>query len=101
MVINALNSGAKVFMADFEDANTPTWENLMEGQINLRDAIRRTIEIQKSGGEGIPAEGASGCAVRSTAWMAASTTMTARNQAFNVVDGDLFRWKWLWPKITQ
>src|SRR6201987_752625 len=43
MVINALNSGAKMFMADFEDANSPTWRNMVEGQINLRDAIRRTI----------------------------------------------------------
>jgi len=43
MVINALNSGANVFMADFEDANTPTWQNLIEGQVNLRDAVRRTI----------------------------------------------------------
>jgi malate synthase len=43
MIINALNSGAKVFMADFEDSNTPTWSNLIEGQINLRDAIRRAI----------------------------------------------------------
>jgi malate synthase len=43
MIINALNSGAKVFMADFEDSNTPTWTNLIDGQINLRDAIRRTI----------------------------------------------------------
>ena len=43
MIINALNSGAKVFMADFEDSTTPTWENLIEGQINLRDAVRRTI----------------------------------------------------------
>ena len=43
MVINGLNSGAKVFMADFEDSTTPTWANLMEGQINLRDAVRRTI----------------------------------------------------------
>ena len=43
MVINALNSGASVFMADFEDANTPTWRNLIEGHINLCDAIRRTI----------------------------------------------------------
>jgi malate synthase len=43
MIINALNSGAKVFMADFEDSNTPTWNNLLDGQINLRDAIRRTI----------------------------------------------------------
>src|SRR5215467_9200546 len=43
MVINALNSGANVFMADFEDANTPTWDNLIEGQANLIDAVRRTI----------------------------------------------------------
>jgi len=46
MVINALNSGAKVFMADFEDSNTPTWNNLMEGQVNLRDAIQRTITFE-------------------------------------------------------
>ena len=45
MVINALNSGAKMYMADFEDANSPTWANMVEGQINLRDAIRRTIEF--------------------------------------------------------
>jgi malate synthase len=45
MVINALNSGAKVFMADFEDANSPTWENTIQGQINLRDAINRTIDF--------------------------------------------------------
>jgi malate synthase len=43
MVINALNSGASVFMADFEDATTPTWENLIDGQINLFDAVRRAI----------------------------------------------------------
>jgi len=45
MVINALNSGAKVFMADFEDANSPTWENCVDGQANLTDAIERTIEL--------------------------------------------------------
>ncbi|HEX6202517.1 MAG TPA: malate synthase A, partial [Thermoanaerobaculia bacterium] len=49
MVINALNSGAKVFMADFEDANSPTWENCVAGQVNLIDAVRRRIEI--TGGE--------------------------------------------------
>jgi malate synthase len=43
MIINALNSGAKVFMADFEDSTTPTWENVLDGQLNLRDAVRRTI----------------------------------------------------------
>ena len=49
MVINALNSGAKIFMADFEDANAPTWANMVEGQINLRDAIQRTITFTKIG----------------------------------------------------
>jgi malate synthase len=43
MIINALNSGAHVFMADFEDSSTPLWNNLLDGQLNLRDAIRRTI----------------------------------------------------------
>src|SRR6266699_180510 len=43
MTINALNSGAKVFMADFEDAHSPTWEGTIQGHINLRDAINRTI----------------------------------------------------------
>ncbi|RCV34233.1 hypothetical protein SETIT_7G144600v2 [Setaria italica] len=46
MVINALNSGAKVFMADFEDALSPTWENLMHGQVNLRDAVAGTISFR-------------------------------------------------------
>jgi len=44
MIINALNSGASVFMADFEDANTPKWDNNIQGHINLRDAIRRQID---------------------------------------------------------
>ena len=51
MVINALNSGAKMFMADFEDANSPTWANIIEGQINLRDAIRRTITFKSPEGK--------------------------------------------------
>jgi len=50
MVIHALNSGASAFMADFEDACSPTWSNLMEGQRNLRDAVRRTIEHAQPGG---------------------------------------------------
>ena len=51
MIINALNSGADVFMADFEDANAPTWENVIEGQINLRDAVRRTISFTNEQGK--------------------------------------------------
>ncbi|MBX3652522.1 MAG: malate synthase, partial [Burkholderiales bacterium] len=51
MVINALNCGASVFMADFEDSNAPTWANMIEGQINLRDAIRRTITFRSPEGK--------------------------------------------------
>jgi malate synthase len=49
MVINALNSGASTFMADFEDANCPTWHNVLDGQINLRDAVRRSISFEQGG----------------------------------------------------
>jgi malate synthase len=45
MVINALNSGACCFMADFEDSNAPTWSNMVEGQVNVADAVRRAIEL--------------------------------------------------------
>ncbi|MDP9315565.1 MAG: malate synthase A [Chloroflexota bacterium] len=51
MVINALNSGARCFMADFEDALSPSWDNLVQGQINLRDAIRRTIDFTSPEGK--------------------------------------------------
>lgn len=51
MMINALNSGAKVFMADFEDALSPTWENVIDGQINCSDAVRRTITFTNPDGE--------------------------------------------------
>lgn len=46
MIINALNSGARVFMADFEDSNAPTWQNQIEGQVNLKDAVRGTISYE-------------------------------------------------------
>ena len=47
MIINALNSGADAYMTDFEDSNTPNWTNQIQGQINVRDAIRRTITLQQ------------------------------------------------------
>jgi malate synthase len=50
MIINALNSAAKVFMADFEDSTAPTWDSLIEGQINLRDAIAGTIQFRAADG---------------------------------------------------
>ena len=51
MAINALNSGANVFMADFEDANSPTWNNMIEGHINLRDALERAIDFTSPDGK--------------------------------------------------
>ena len=51
MVINALNSGAKTFMADFEDSNSPNWNNVIEGQQNLKDAVDETISYIKKGSD--------------------------------------------------
>ena len=51
MIINALNSGVKVFMADFEDSNSPTWENVVNGQKNLKDAINKTISFTNPNGK--------------------------------------------------
>ncbi|WP_424952852.1 malate synthase A [Deinococcus sp.] len=49
MVINALNSGANMFMADFEDASSPTWRNMVEGQLNLQGAVRGTLSLEQGG----------------------------------------------------
>ena len=51
MVINALNSGANVFMSDFEDSTSPTWRNVIDGQVNLRDAVRREISFSSPEGK--------------------------------------------------
>ena len=51
MIINALNSGVRVFMADFEDSNSPTWENILNGQINLKDAVKGTISFTNPHGK--------------------------------------------------
>jgi malate synthase len=51
MVINALNSGANVYMADFEDSHSPTWRGTLEGQVNLKDAVNRTIEYTSPEGK--------------------------------------------------
>ncbi len=51
MVINALNANVKVFMADFEDSLSPSWEKLIDGQVNLRDAIRGDISYTNENGK--------------------------------------------------
>ncbi len=68
MIINALNSGAKVFMSDFEDSNTPTWENTIQGQINLRDAVNGTITLSSGGKEYALGENLATLLVRPRGW---------------------------------
>ncbi|MEO9220974.1 MAG: malate synthase A, partial [Mycobacteriaceae bacterium] len=71
MTINALNSGAKVWLADFEDANTPLWENMVSGQLNLRAALDRTIDFTAEGGKSYglkPAEELATIVVRPRGW---------------------------------
>ena len=69
MTINALNSGAKVWLADLEDANTPLWENLVEGQLNLRDAIDRAIDFTSPEGKSYAlADDVSTIVVRPRGW---------------------------------
>ncbi len=71
MTINALNSGAKVWLADFEDASTPTWANVVEGQLNLMDALDRTIDFTSDAGKSYrlrPAEELATIVVRPRGW---------------------------------
>ena len=50
LLLNGLNSGARVFMADLEDATSPTWLNVVDGQLNLRDAVRRSLSLRTADG---------------------------------------------------
>ena len=71
MTINALNSGANVWLADFEDANTPLWSNMIEGQLNLKDALDRTIDFTSEDGKSYalnPDEGLATIVVRPRGW---------------------------------
>jgi malate synthase len=71
MTINALNSGAKVWLADFEDANTPLWDNMVTGQLNLRDALDRTIDFISDEGKAyqlLPDEELATIVVRPRGW---------------------------------
>src|SRR6266545_7414507 len=71
MTVNALNSGAKAWLADFEDANTPVWENMVSGQLNLLDAITRNIDFTSPEGKSYalrPAEELATILVRPRGW---------------------------------
>ena len=80
MIINALNSGASVFMADFEDANTPKWDNNIQGHINLRDAIRRRIDYVIARRQGVQAQREDRHAVRPPARLASAREARARRR---------------------
>ena len=89
MIINALNSGAKVFMADFEDSTTPSWKNLLDGQVNLRDAIRRTITYidPKTGKKYVLGDHPAVLFIRPRGWHMDESHLTLGGEAFS---GSLF-----------
>ena len=89
MVVNALNSGAKCFMADFEDATSPVWSNLIEGQINLRDAVRREIDYvdEKNGKRYSINDDAAVLIVRPRGWHLEERNLRINGQA---ISGALF-----------
>ncbi|HEY7906861.1 MAG TPA: malate synthase A [Wenzhouxiangella sp.] len=81
MIINALNSGAKVFMADFEDSSSPTFENMIHGQVNLYDATRRTIELTTPEGKHYQLNGPSATLiVRPRGWHLDEAHVTVKGQ---------------------
>ena len=94
MIINALNSGAKVFMADFEDSTTPSWKNLLDGQVNLRDAIRRTIAYTdpKTGKEYVLGDHPAVLFIRPRGWHMDERHLTLGGEAFSgsLVDFGLY-----------
>ncbi|TDL26067.1 malate synthase [Rickenella mellea] len=87
MVINALNSGAKTFMADFEDSCAPTFANLINGQVNLRDAIRRKIDFETGGKQYKLSEKPAVLIVRPRGWHLDEARVTVDNKP---VSGSLF-----------
>ncbi|THH06063.1 hypothetical protein EW146_g9729 [Bondarzewia mesenterica] len=87
MVINALNSGAKTFMADFEDSNAPTFKAMIEGQVNLRDAVRRQIDFDSGGKHYKLSENPAVLIVRPRGWHLDEPRLTIDNVP---ISGSLF-----------
>ena len=97
MIINALNSGASVFMADFEDSITPSWGNVIDGQHNLRDAVRRTIAYTDSKTRQIvrserPDCGAAGASPRMASCRRSTCLSTDEPMSGSLFDFGLFFW---------
>jgi malate synthase len=87
MVVNALNSGAKTFMADFEDSSSPTFQNMLNGQVNLRDAIRRQIDFEQGGKQYKLVEKPAVLIVRPRGWHLDEIRVTVDNRPMS---GSLF-----------
>ncbi|KAF8328076.1 malate synthase [Cantharellus anzutake] len=87
MVVNALNCGAKTFMADFEDANSPTFANLVNGQVNLRDAVRRQIDFESGGKKYKLVENPAVLIVRPRGWHLEETRIRIDNK---LLSGSIF-----------
>ncbi len=88
MTVNALNSGAKVWLADFEDANTPLWENMVQGQLNLRDALDRKIDFSSAEGKAYQlAEEVATIVVRPRGWHLPEKHLTVGGEE---ISGSLF-----------
>ena len=94
MVINALNSGAKMFMADFEDSNSPTWDNNISGQINLRDAVRGNHQLHQSRRQAVCVESRTppccSCARAAGTWRNATSRSTGSPLSGSLVDFGLY-----------
>jgi malate synthase len=95
MVINALNSGAKVFMADFEDAQSPTWLNVLQGQVNLQDAVRDRLSFTSEDGRSYrmkPAEERATLVVRPRGWHLPEKNLTFNGEPLSasLVDFGLY-----------
>jgi malate synthase len=104
MVINAMNSSASVFMADFEDANAPTWTNNLDGQINLRDAVRRTITFDPEGGRHYELnERTAVLFVRPRGWhlIEKHVTVDGRPMSGSLFDFGLFFWHNAQEQVTR
>jgi malate synthase len=93
-VINALNSGARVFMADFEDATSPTWANVVDGQRNVRDAVRRTISLDAGGKSYRLGEEPATLVVRPRGWHLPERHVTVDGErvSASLFDAGLFLW---------
>ena len=103
MIINALNSGAKAFMADFEDSNTPTWANVIMGQVNLRDAVLGTITFEGGGKSYKLGEDTATLLVRPRGWhlLEKHFTVDGRPVSGGVFDFALYMFHSAKPKIAS